>query len=260
MADWSAEQYLKFEDQRTRPARDLLAQIPLQQARTVVDIGCGPGNSTELLAQRFPEAKVLGLDHSPAMLANARARLPQATFVEADIAAWDGSGAAPDVIFANAALQWVAGHEALIPRLLACLAPGGVLAVQMPDNLQEPTHRLMREVAQLPPFAPFPVEAARAPLLPAPAYYDLLAAPGAATAVVDVWRTVYQHRMASAGAIVQWLRSTGLKPYLEALPPPLQAPFLDEYQRRIDAAYPPRADGQRLMAFPRLFFVAQRQP
>lgn len=264
MPDWDPALYLRFAEERTRPATELLARVPLRQARRVVDLGCGPGNSTELLVRRFPQAQVLGVDHSPAMLERARQRLPQATFVQADIASWAASAdaPAPDLIYANAALQWVANHGSLLPRLLGRLAPGGVLAVQMPDNLQEPSHSLMRELAQTPPYDRFlgAAVAARAPLLSAAAYYDLFAAPCAATQSVDLWHTVYRHRMASAAAIVEWFRATGLKPFVEGLPAPLQAQFLADYEQRIDEAYPVRADGQRLLAFPRLFFVIQRQP
>lgn len=273
MLDWNPALYLRFADERTRPAAELLARVPLQQARRVVDLGCGPGNSTELLVRRFAQARVTGIDNSQAMLEAARRQLPGAGFALADISSWTpaaGEGA-PDLIYANASLQWVGGHETLIPRLFAALAPGGVLAVQMPDNRDEPTHRLMREIAGLPRFAPHIGDAARVrtDILPIGAYYDLLATPQgqqgqqaqhAGAASVDVWHTVYQHPMDSAEAIVQWLRGTGLKPFVEGLPPALQADFLTEYQHRVDAAYGVRADGRRLLAFPRLFIVAQRKP
>ena len=256
MADWNPALYSRFEDERTRPAADLLARVPLQAPRLAVDLGCGPGNSTELIVQRYPGARVIGTDNSPAMIEAARQRLPGAAFELSDITNWQPAEP-PDLIYANAALQWVPDHAHLLPRLLAALAPGGVLAVQMPDNLDEPSHVLMRETAAEPRFATAIGDAdqLRARVLTVAGYYDLLAP----LADVDVWRTIYQHPMDDASAIVQWLRSTGLRPFLDPLAPALQEAYLAAYQRRIDAAYPARADGRRLLAFPRLFIVARRR-
>ena len=260
MLEWNAQLYRRFEDERTRPAAELLARVPLaDDAAYVVDIGCGPGNSTELLARRFAHAQVLGIDNSQDMLVAARERLANCQFEYADIASWQAekiNGRLPDLIFANAALQWVPEHETLFPRLLNMLAPGGVLAVQMPDNREEPTHRLMRAVASEQPWAAQigDPNAVRTDLLSLNHYYDLLAR----HAQVDAWRTAYQHPMDSAEAIVQWVRGTGLRPFLQPLSPELSDSFVAEYTRRIDAAYVPRSDGKRLLAFPRLFLVAQR--
>jgi trans-aconitate 2-methyltransferase len=255
MSDWNPALYSRFEDERTRPAAELLARVPLGAPRLVVDLGCGPGNSTELLVGRFPSAHIVGTDTSQAMLATARQRLPRTSFELGDIA--DGAPTEPvDLAYANASLQWVPDHERLLPRLLSALAPGGVLAVQMPDNLDEPSHRLMRDTAAA--LLGTPADDAgqhRARILPAQQYYDLLTP----QAEVDVWRTTYHHRMDDAAAIVQWLRATGLKPYLDPLSPELQTRFLAEYQRRIELAYPARADGKRLLGFPRLFIVARRR-
>jgi len=258
MLDWNPALYRRFEDERTRPAQELLARVPLTGAARVVDLGCGPGNSTELLVQRFPGAETIGTDNSEAMLKSARERLPAARFELGDIATWQPD-LPPDLIYANASLQWVPDHQTLVPRLFATLAPGGVLAIQMPDNREEPTHRLMREVAAEAPWAEAIGDAdrLRTLLLPLAGYYDLLAAEAAQ---VDVWRTAYQHPMASAAAIVEWVRGTGLKPFVDRLPPELQAGYLAEYERRVAAAYPPRSDGKRLLAFPRMFIVAQRKP
>lgn len=250
--DWSPTQYLKFADERTRAARDLLAQVPLPAPKRVADIGCGPGNSTELLAGRWPDAAVVGFDTSPDMIAEARRRLPGAAFDVADVRHWQPAGKV-DVIFANAVLQWLPDHAAVMLRLMDCLAPGGVLAVQMPDNVAEPSHRLMRETAESLPFAKKLAGAARPPLPPAVFYYDLLK-PKAAR--VDVWHTIYNHPMADAGAIVEWVKGTGLKPFVDPLSPGERALFLSRYREGIEAAYPGSPEGSMLLRFPRLFLVA----
>ena len=204
MTDWSPSQYLKFQDERSRPARDLLAAVPLQSAQCVVDLGCGPGNSTELLARRYPEAELIGIDSSPDMLVAARKRLPRARFVEADLADWRPD-ILVDLIFANAVFQWVPNHLDVLARLVEALPSGAVLAVQMPDNLAEPSHRLMRAVAASSRWAEklSPAAGLRDELPPPSAYYDRLK-PDAAC--VDVWHTIYNHALAGAGAIVEWLK------------------------------------------------------
>jgi trans-aconitate 2-methyltransferase len=256
MADWNAEQYLKFEDERTRPSRDLLAQIPLADARRVVDIGCGPGNSTELLVKRWPQAAVIGIDTSADMLRQARERLPGHSFIEANIAHW----APPentDVLFANAIFQWVPGHLKQLQRLLGALPSGGVLAVQMPDNLDEPAHVLMREVAQLEPWRTTLAETARVrDNLPKPGvYYDALSP---LCTRLEIWHTIYNHVLDDATAIVEWVKGTGLRPFVDPLDPPERRQYLAEYTARIAASYLPQADGKVLLRFPRIFIVAVR--
>lgn len=256
MGDWNPALYRRFEDERTRPAAELLARVPLAAVRRAVDLGCGPGNSTELLQQRWPEASLLGVDTSEAMLAAAAERLPGARFERGDIARW-APDAPVDLLFANASLQWVPDHAVLLLRLVDALAPNGVLAIQMPDNLDEPSHALMRETAAEPAFASVlgRAAAARTALPPPGAYYDLLCD----RCQVDLWRTTYEHRMDDAEAIVDWLRATGLRPFLDPLDPAARDDFLSRYGQRLEHAYPARADGRRLLAFPRRFIVAQRR-
>jgi trans-aconitate 2-methyltransferase len=152
MADWSPTAYLQFADERARPLRDLVAQVPIASPQLVYDLGCGPGNSTAVLGKAYPQAEIIGVDNSPAMLAKARATLPQRKFVEADIATWQPDPAA-DLLFSNATFQWVPGHAEVLLRLLKGLKRGGAVAAQMPDNLHEPSHHLMRATAADGPWA-----------------------------------------------------------------------------------------------------------
>ncbi len=256
MADWSAKQYLKFEDQRTRPARDLLAQVPLGEANKVYDLGCGPGNSTQLLVERFPNADVTGVDSSPDMLRQARERLSQCAFVQADLSDWPAPADA-ELLYSNATFQWVPDHLAVMLRLLKGLKSGGVLAVQIPDNLDEPSHVWMREVVREEPFAKWlPKNPRDRTALPSVGEcYDALK-PHCSS--LDIWHTHYQHPLDGAEAIVEWVKGTGLRPFLDPLPQAEREAFLRAYTARIAAAYPLQQDGKALLRFPRLFIVARR--
>lgn len=253
---WSPTQYLAFEDHRTRPVRDLVAAVPEPtQARAVVDIGCGPGNSTELLAARFPGAVVTGLDSSAEMVAAARVRMPGVAFEVADISAWRGPGPF-DVILGNAVLQWVPDHRTVLPGLVGLLAPGGSLAIQIPDNLDEPAYRAMRKVAGEGPWAGTLAGAGgfRAEQFGAAEYYAMLK-PHARR--VDVWRTTYWHVLPEGpDGVVEWFKGSGLRPYLAPLDEAGRGEFLARYQAEVAVAYPAMADGSALLPFPRLFMVA----
>lgn len=256
MSDWSANQYLKFEDERTRPPRDLLAQVPLARASRVVDMGCGPGNSTELLLARYPDAEVSGLDSSPAMLKQARERLPKCRFVEADLSTWVPAERT-DLLFGNAVFQWVPDHPAVLRRLLEGLPAGGALAVQMPDNTDEPALALMREVAGRGPWAKSSaVNHAARDELPRPgAYYDLLRP---SCSGLDIWHTIYNHVMADHAAIVEWFKGSALRPFLSALDPATGKDFAAAYLDELKRHYPVCQDGKVLLPFPRLFILAVR--
>jgi trans-aconitate 2-methyltransferase len=254
--DWSARQYLKFEDERTRPPRDLLAQVPLHSPQRVFDLGCGPGNSTELLITRFPQASVIGVDSSRDMLRQARERLPNCVFVEADLATWSPPEHT-DLLFANAVFQWVADHPAVLQRLIQALPERGILAVQMPDNTREPALALMRELASSGRWASWLASAAAARHdLPSPAvYYDLLRP---LCRRLDIWHTVYNHLLTGPQAVVEWFHGSALRPFLSPLDDVMRQEFVAEYTARIARAYPLRFDGRVLLPFPRLFIVAMR--
>lgn len=250
MADWNPSLYLQFGAERTRPAAELLARIAHHPVALAVDLGCGPGNSTALLRHAWPEATIIGVDNSPAMLEEAAQRLPDCRFVEGDIAGFRPERPA-DVIYANASLQWLTDHQRLFPHLVSNLAENGVLAVQMPVNWQEPSHVLMREVAE---ELGYPASG-RPPLPDVPEYYDMLTA---CDCEVDIWRTTYFHPLASHQAIIEWLQSTGLRPFLQPLDEPQRQAFLERYLARLKQHYPLQCNEKVLLLFPRLFIVARR--
>ena len=202
MPSWDPNQYLKFTDHRLRPALDLMAQIALEAPRSIYDLGCGPGTITRLLAERWPEAAVTGVDSSADMLAKARQEAPSVAFEQADIARWSPPAPA-DLLFTNATLHWLDDHAALLPRLAAQLAPGGVLAIQMPDNRQSPSHLLMDEAAAA---GPWHTKLARlrpvyGSMQSADAYYRILAP---VTRQLDIWETTYLHVLRVGAATTRW--------------------------------------------------------
>lgn len=250
----SAQQYMAFEAQRTRPARDLASAIPATHVRRVVDLGCGPGNSTAVLAARYPAAVITGVDCDDDMLARARQRLPWVEFIRADIATWQPA-ASFDVVFANASLHWLPDHATLYPRLLGHVAKGGALAIQTPDNADEPAHVRIRALAREKPWAD-KLAHVPVPTRHPPAFHHALLAPLART--LDVWRTTYYHPLRGHDAVVEWFKGSGLRPYLAALDTGEQAIFLARYRQAIEGGYPALPDGTVLLPFPRLFIVATR--
>ena len=254
-ADWSPDAYLQFAGERSRPARDLLAQIPLASPNLIFDLGCGPGNSTALLDGAFAHAEIIGVDNSPAMLTKARETLPHRRFIEADLASWQPDSSA-DVLFSNATFQWLSGHASILLRMLKGLRSGGVLAVQMPDNLNEPSHHLMRLTAANGPWADKLRDAvgAREAVLTPQSYYSLFKP---FCTRLDIWHTVYNHVLDGAQDIVDFVSSTGLRPFLKPLKEAERTEFVAAYDARIADAYPPASDGKVLLRFPRVFIVAQ---
>lgn len=258
--DWSAAQYLKFIAQRTRPSHDLLGQVPLAAPQRVVDIGCGPGNSTKVLAERYPDAHVSGMDSSPDMIKTAQKELPGVEFSVGDLQTWTpGEGAAPDLLFSNAVFQWI-DHDARIPimkRLIETLPSGGVFALQVPDNRMEESHKAMRDVAKEGPWAE--TLAKLKPALdafqsPRELYNELQPL----CSSVDIWHTSYNHVLANHQDVVEWVKGTGLRPFIDPLDAEQREGFLAAYLEQIKLRYPASADGTVMLRYPRLFLVAVR--
>jgi trans-aconitate 2-methyltransferase len=254
-SEWHAQQYSRFEAERTRPVRDLLNATQTARVHTAVDLGCGPGNSTETLLAYAPNASVTGIDNSDDMIAAARKRLPNVGFESRDITSWAAPGPY-DLILANASLQWVPGHDTLFPQLMTKLAAGGQLAVQMPDNLDEPAHTLMLKTAQEGPWRERLRGAERTARYRAEWYYALLSPH---SAHVDIWRTTYHHALEGGiDAVIEWFKGSALRPFLAKLDADEQRAFLDRYRNALQGAYTVLDNGRVLLPFPRLFIVATR--
>lgn len=251
---WDPTLYNAFAQPRLRPALDLLARIDADHPHHVVDLGCGTGNVTRILAERWHDATITGVDSSPEMLAAASASPSFIRWHKSDIAQWKPERPA-DVVFSNAALQWLDGHEALFPALVAQLAPRGVLAVQMPHNHYAASHAVMADTVESGPWAArLRPLARRFPVHDIDVYYDILSP---LVASLDIWETEYLHVLEGDNPVVQWTMGTALRPMLDALATPERDEFVAEYSRRIAESYPPRADGKTLFPFRRLFIVAK---
>ncbi|MDB5369655.1 MAG: Trans-aconitate methyltransferase [Roseomonas sp.] len=248
---WNPEQYFRFADERLQPAIDLMGRIVHPGPAVVVDLGCGAGNALPLLAGRFPGAAVSGVDGSTTMLA----RAAEGGFAtrQADIATWRPD-APVDVLFSNAALQWLPAHETLFPRLLSQVAPGGVLAVQMPAMDATPARRLQREVAAEGPWATALAGATASPsILEMGAYYRLLRP---MVKRLDLWFTEYVHLLKGPDPVMQWFMGSSLQPYVQALPEALRPAYLAAYADAVRPHYPAEADGTVLFPFRRFFLMA----
>lgn len=264
-SDWSANQYLKFGNERTRAVRDLVSNIPLHSPKRIIDLGCGPGNSTAVLASRWPHAQISGMDSSPDMLSKARANLPGITFVQGDLRTYEPEPGA-DLLFSNAVFHWLRSEQRVptILRLLKSQKAGGVLAFQVPDNYQEPSHKAMREVALLDGpwreyFQALPADK-RPDLDPIESPADWYNALIPFCQKVDVWHVLYQHVMEAPSSIVEWVKGTGLMPFLNPLPTQeVKDAFLKAYEQRLSEVYPSLADGKVMLRYPRLFVVAKRK-
>jgi len=252
---WSPQQYLKFSQPRLRPALDLLERISLTDPQSIYDLGCGAGNVTAALVARWPNARTIGVDSSAQMLASAAKALPQVQWREQRLDEWHAEPAA-DLIYSNAALHWLPDHTHLFPRLLTSLAPGGVLAVQMPRNFDAPSHRLLAQTALSPPWRHKLETLVRPAPVAAPEVYYSLLAPFARS--LDIWETEYLQALSGEDPVKEWTRGTALIPFLERLEPFEQVQFESEYAQRLRSAYPRRADGTTLFPFRRLFIILQK--
>lgn len=256
MTSWDPGLYNRFKVYRERPAIDLMVQIPSDRTfQRIYDLGCGTGEQAAVLSARHPAARVTGLDSSPQMLDRAKLRDAPVEWVLGDIADFTPE-TAPDLIFTNAALHWLPNHGQLLPRLVGMLSPGGVFACQMPLSHAEPWHVALRDTAADGPWAErLSTARGHSPLLTAEAYYRLLAP----LAEVDIWSTTYVHVLEGDDPVIDWMRGTGLRPYLDLLPEAdLRAAFLDAYRQRLAPVFPVEPDGVTLFSFPRLFILAQR--
>jgi trans-aconitate 2-methyltransferase len=256
---WDPTRYTRFSDHRLRPALELLERVPLVAPKLIYDLGCGTGNVTQFIAQRWPDATVIGVDNSPEMLASASSLPENIAWIEADVADWRPDGA-PDLIYSNAALHWLDGHDPLFPRLIELLAPGGCLAVQMPQSWPLPSHRLMRVTLANggPDGAPIGPPALREALdhvrvHDAAYYFDLLSP---ISQQIDIWETEYFQTLEGDDPVLEWVSSTGLRPVLNGLSDDDRTTFLARYSAQLRAAYPVRDNGQTLYPFRRLFIVA----
>ncbi|MGZ6175933.1 MAG: methyltransferase domain-containing protein [Candidatus Binataceae bacterium] len=252
---WTPDVYLAFAGYRARPVEDLLGRVRLQTPGTIYDLGCGPGNVTLMLAERWPEREIIGVDSSPPMLAQAR-RLEGARvrWQEGDIATWQSAGAA--LVFSNAALHWVPDHARLLPRLAGALAQGGVLAAQMPNTGDAPYKLLAREVAASAQWRDsFAAVTSQPDPLPAPAYYALLSGH---FADIDIWETHYHHVLPDLDAVVKWVSGAALVPYLSVLEESEKLRFLSDYKQAASATYRPQSDGNIVFTMRRIFFVGRR--
>lgn len=250
---WDPQQYSRFAEQRQRPALDLIARIPVEHPRSVVDLGCGTGNVTRILRSHWRRARITGVDGSPQMLAEARKEAVDIDWEQSELGAWNPVEKYT-LVFSNAALHWLDHHPALFARLVGYIAPGGALAVQMPRNFAAPSHTLMHELASSPPWRDALARLLRPmPVLEPAAYYGLLAP---LVRGLDIWETEYLQILEGENPVAEWTKGTWLAPLLAALAPDAGAAFESEYRQRVAQAYPRQADGKTLFPFRRLFIVA----
>jgi trans-aconitate 2-methyltransferase len=254
MADWNSNLYLKFKNERTQPAIDLVNRIQLENPKKIIDIGCGPGNSTLVLKQKFPQSYILGVDNSPNMIDTAQKDFPEMDFQLCDAGRdLDRLDHDFDLVFSNACVQWIPDHPTLLQKFMDLLQPSGVLAIQTPMNFQEPIHQIIEQVTTSPKWQEFFSHTRIFYNLTPSEYFDLLSE---LSSDFSIWETTYFHRLESPQDILTWYRSTGMKPYLDQLPEWKKPAFEQDILSGIEKYYPPQKNGKIVFRFPRFFFVA----
>ena len=256
MTDWDSAKYLKFSSERTQPAIDLVNRIYLERPKKILDIGCGPGNSSEVLAQRYPDADIFGIDSSPAMIEAAEVQHPNIRFVQCDASSdLHTLGRDFDIVFSNACIQWIPNHNTLLKNMMCLLKSGGVLAVQTPMNYQEPIHQIIKQISTNHKWSSKFQNPRICYNLTPSQYYDLLSD---IASDFCIWGTTYFHKMKSHSDIMEWYRATGLRPYLNALSETDKTDFEKDIYKELISAYPKQKNGEIIFRFPRFFFTATK--
>ena len=254
MAEWNSEQYLKFKKERTQPSIDLANAIKIENPKNIIDIGCGPGNSTAVLKKRFPNAHIIGADFSPNMIEKAKADYPDIDFMLFDATKdFEKLEEKYDVVFSNACIQWVPNHKKLLSDMMCILKPNGVLAVQVPMNFEEPIHKIIAEVITRTEWADKIGNGRQFYTLKESEYFDVLSD---ISSDFTMWKTIYMHRMPSHQSIIEWYKSTGMKEYLAVLSDEDKIKFEKAVFNEVEKYYPVQKNGEIIFRFPRLFFTA----
>ena len=254
--NWNSAQYIKFQRERTQPAIDLVQRIDFDMPKQIIDIGCGPGNSSAVVKSSFPEAEILGVDYSSDMLERAQKDYPDITFRQLDISKEDwGLERKFDVVFSSACFQWVPNHKRIMTKCMDILNPGGKMAVHIPINFEEPIHKIIQEVSGRDRWTKRFYNPRVFYSLKIEEYYDILAE---ISADFEIWTTTYYHRMKSHNDIIEWYKGTGLNPYLSVLNDHEKNEFTEEILCEIKKKYECRKNGEVILRFPRLFFIATK--
>ena len=255
MSDWNPEQYEKFIKDRTQPTIDLANRLEVKEVKRILDLGCGTGNSTRILKDRFSDAMVFGADNSDEMLAKAKKTHPDIEFIHLDVGG-DLSEVKErfDIVFSNACIQWIPNHKILLPKLMLLLRRGGVLAVQIPIQSEHPVHIIMNELVTTAKWKD-KLSQRNYNNLSTSEYYDVLSG---ISDDFEMWETIYCHRMPSYESIIEWYKGTGLRPYLEQLSETDVEDFVSDVYRELKNRYKIQRNGEIMFRFPRLFFIAKR--